>query len=208
MNVLSLRKKGVTEKLSLTKYRADQAFIESITYELASKLLSIDFTFVCRQPSRGWLMRGIRPGHRWVITIAGKYPFGVGAMVLFVSTMAVGSSTALWFLAGSGLAVLTAWAVVWQTGCRQARVALATRSSMLRNPVHLSEGNQHLAAMAVSLPAVQDSILKDSQDQPQVRQLETGLRRATLSRSASRRLLARRPIPGPRRHHLRKWGHR
>ena len=154
-------------------------------------------------------MRGeICRGHKWLMTTAGKYPFGVGVMVLFVSTMAVGSSTALWFLAGSGLAVLTAWAVVWQTGCRQARVALATRATALRSPVHLEEGDPHVAALAVGLPASQDSILQNSHDHSPVRQMGTGLRRATVSRSASRHLLARRPIPGPRRHHLRKWGHR
>jgi len=66
----------------------------------------------------------------------------------------------------------------------------------------------HFSQPASSLTFSQEILAQELHDQPEVRQVDTGLRRAALSRYASRRLLARRPVSGPRRHHMRRWGHR
>ena len=153
-------------------------------------------------------MRGISPVRRCMRLVITRHPLTLGFIMLFVSTIAASSWTPMWLLAGFGFAVFTAWGLVWQAGSRQARVAIASRTEVLHNTVPGAENGMLVAALAGWPLTPQECLLNEAHDESQLRQLEPGLRRAAVSRYASRRVLARNPIPGPRRHHLRRWGHR
>ena len=153
-------------------------------------------------------MRGISPMSRGIYIVIARHPLTLGCIILFVSTIAASSWTPMWLLAGFGFAVLTVWGLIWQAGSRQARVALASRTEVFRNSLPVGESSLLVAALAGGPGIPQECLVNDAHDESPVRQLEPSLRRAAVSRYASRRVLVRNPFPGPRRHHLRRWGHR
>ena len=124
-------------------------------------------------------------------------------VILSASCLAANMWTAASLLAGSGMAVYTAHALLRQAGRRRARTTAKSHAGQ-SCAIHPIEEQTFRFARNDSFQHTREELPVDLQGAWQ----ETGFRRDLSDHMYSRRVLVRRPAPGRKRQHLMEWGHR